>query len=130
MSISVYVWKDTSQCTKNKLMHRATQDVGDALNAAKTIVDDVKERGDAALVDYALKFDGAAISQNSIKVTSDEFDAAECSLSEEVKDAIKHCAENVRKFHLQQMQRVEKNWRVEINSGVFAGEKVSPIPSV
>src|SRR5690606_18528892 len=39
-------------------------------------------------------------------------------------------AANVRKFHEEQMRRVEDRWFFEIEPGVFAGEQVTPVTSV
>ena len=65
-----------------------------------------------------------------MEATPAEFDAAESQLDDDLKNAIKHCVANVKKFHTEQMDRVEKPWMVEIEEGVFAGEQVSPIDSV
>src|SRR5690606_19834737 len=43
---------------------------------------------------------------------------------------IDRCAGNVKKFHAEQMRRVEEPWMIEIEPGVFAGEKVTPVSSL
>ena len=121
MSITVYIWKDTPQCTKNRIMARAGADVGDAVKAANVIVEDVKNRGDAALISYVRKCDGSSI--DKIKVSDEEFDAAENLLDDDIKDAIKVCAKSVFNFHKIQMDKVEREWMTEVSNGVFAGEK-------
>ena len=130
MSIALYDWAHTPQRTKDRLLRRSGQDVQHALDAARGIVEDVRARGDAALVDYAAKFDGAALTPQTLRVSGAEFDAADAALDEDLKDAIRVCAGNVRRFHAEQMRRVEKRWMVEVAPGVHAGEHVTPIGSV
>lgn len=128
MNIALYRWKDTDAATRNRIMRRAEADIEDVSAIVQPIIDDVRQRGDAALKDYARKFDGAEL--KSIKATEEEFAVAEKTLDPAVKKAIQKCADNVRLFHEEQMRRVEKNWMVEVEPGVWAGEQISPIESV
>jgi len=132
MSISFYRWSQTDEQTKARLLKRGEADIAAIAAQVKPIIDDVRERGDAALRDYGLKFDKAEI--DSIKATPAEFDAAEKALDDDLKAAIQHCAKNVRTFHTEQMRRLtahgDDNWMVEIEPGVMAGEKTTPIDSV
>jgi len=109
-------------------MRRSQANIDDVIKTVEPIIDDVKARGDAALIEYAQKFDKAEI--KNIKATDEEFEAAEAALDDDLKDAIKHCVANVQKFHEEQMRRVEEPWMVEIEPGVFAGEQVNAIESV
>ena len=59
------------------------------------IVEDVKKRGDAALYDYASRFDGGI---DSLFVSSDEIEASVSQISDELKDAIDNAMANIRKF--------------------------------
>jgi histidinol dehydrogenase len=128
MSINFYKWNETDEATKARIMRRSQADIDEVVAIVEPIIEDVKSRGDAALIDYAKKFDGAEV--KSLRATQEEFDAAEAALDDDLKAAIKHCADNVRKFHQEQMDRVEDPWMVEIEPGVFAGEQVNPIESV
>ena len=128
MNIGFYHWENTDEATKARILRRAQADIEDVTAKVSPILDDVRDRGDAALLDYALKFDKAALS--SLKVTDTEFAAAQKSIDPKLKSAIDRCIANVRKFHEEQMRRVEEPWMVEIEPGVFAGEKVTPITSV
>lgn len=128
MSINFYDWNETDEATKARIMRRSQANIDDVVAIVEPIIEDVKTRGDAALVDYAKQFDGADIT--SIKATQEEFEAAEAALDDDLKAAIKHCADNVKTFHAEQMNRVEEPWMVEIEPGVFAGEQVNPIESV
>ncbi len=126
--INFYKWNETDADTKARIMRRAQTNIDDVAALVLPIIEDVKRRGDAALVEYAKKFDQAEIT--ALKASSEEFAAAEDTLNEDLKAAIQHCVRNVRKFHEEQMHRVEKPWMIEIEKGVWAGEQVSAIESV
>jgi len=128
MSINFYNWNETDEATKVRIMRRSQANIDDVITTVEPIIEDVRNRGDAALIDYAKKFDRAEIT--SVKATPEEFEIAEKSLDEDLKAAIKHCADNVKKFHGEQMNRVEDPWMIEIEPGVFAGEQVNAIESV
>ncbi len=128
MLIALYRWNETSQEIKGRIMRRAQADIDDVVRQVQPIIDDVHRNGDDALRRYALKFEGAEI--DNIKASEDEFARAEANLDADLKAAIKKCAKNVEKFHVEQMQRVEDRWMVEIEPGVWAGEQVSAIDSV
>jgi histidinol dehydrogenase len=128
MSINLHIWDQTDPATKARLLKRAQADIESVIETVRPIIADVRRRGDDALIECAAKFEKATLT--SIKATEEEFEAAEHALDETLKSAIHHCAGNVRKFHEEQMARVEKPWMVEIEPGVMAGEKVTPIESV
>ncbi len=128
MSINFYNWNETDTATKARIMRRSQADIDEVIKIVEPIIEDVRVRGDAALIEYAKKFDGADVT--SLKAPEEEFAAAEDALDDDLKAAIKHCADNVRTFHQAQMDRVEKPWMIEIEKGVFAGEQVNPIESV
>ena len=128
MSINFYRWNETTEDVKARIMRRSQANIDDVVKMVEPIIQDVRTRGDTALKDYALKFEKAEI--DNIKASSEEFERAEKALDDDLKAAIQHCARNVKRFHEEQMARVEKPWMVEIEPGVFAGEQVSALDSV
>lgn len=128
MNIGFYKWSDIDAATKERLLRRGQAEIDDVSAKVRPILDDVRSRGDAALLEYARKFDKADL--KSLKVSSAEFEAARESVDPKLKAALDRCAANVRKFHEEQMRRVEQSWMVEIETGVMAGEQVTPVTSV
>ena len=130
MDIGFYRLSEIDAQTKARLMKRSGADIEDVIERVRPIIADVEKRGDEALIEYAQKFDKAEL--DGLKVSSEEFSAARQTLDPKIKSAIDHCAQNVRKFHKAQMERAnkDKEWMIEIEPGVFAGEKVTPIHSV
>lgn len=109
-------------------MRRAQADIDSVCKVVAPIIDSVKLRGDDALRDYAQQFENSTIT--NIKASAEEFDAAGDALDQDLKAAIQKCVANVKKFHEEQMRRVEEPWMIEIEPGVWAGEQVNTIDSV
>lgn len=128
MSIALYRWSETDKATKRKIMRRGQANIDAVCEIVKPIIEEVKQRGDDALRDFALKFEKAPI--DHIKAQPEEYERAENALEPELKEAIKVCVANVRKFHQAQMEHVPPRWMIEIMPGVMAGEQVSAIDSV
>ncbi len=130
MHINYFIWKDISPRQKEKLLRRSGSDISDIMERIRPIIADVRFNGDAGLLAYTRKHDKVDMTPTQIKVTEEEFITAENELDEDVKTAIRRCADNVKRFHEEQLRRVEKQWMFEVEPGVFAGEKITPIESV
>lgn len=79
-----------------------SDDVNDVVRA---IIADVRTRGDAALAEYSLRFDGIDFSKTPMRVTAAEIDAAAAEVSPEVMDALRLAAERIEKHHARQMPK-------------------------
>lgn len=128
MKIGYYEWAKMEDAARARLMQRSVAEMADVSDQVQAILADIKQRGDEALLDYAQKFDGACLS--SLKVSEEEFETAIRTIDPALKRAIDRCAGNVRKFHEEQMRRIEREWMIEVEPGIFAGEKVTPISSI
>jgi len=118
------------------LKRRSGLDIEGLLSSVKPIVEDVKARGDAALLEYTARFDGVHLSAAELKVSKEEMKQAYEKVSSEALDAFRRSARNVRRFQEQSMpegqrpEPVEGIWLTEIVEGVLAGQRVTPIESV
>lgn len=110
------------------LKRRAELDIDKALPIAQAVIDKIKQDGDRGVVEYARKFDYAGASVENLKVTAAEFAQAQELIDPEVRSAIEQSFANIKAVHQRQMP--EEMQLAEIDAGVFAGEKISPIPSV
>jgi len=110
------------------LMHRGLDDIFEpGLRASiGELIDDVRERGDAAVCDALSKFDGIDVSPEGLRVSDDELDSAEVSdaVDRSIDDAITH----LRDFNEAQMERAA-DWEFESEPGLMVGEKITPISS-
>jgi histidinol dehydrogenase len=124
-TINTWHWSELDKATRAKILSRAQSNIEDATEVARAIVEDVKLRGDAALIDYARKFDKADV--KNLKATDAEFEQAYKTIDQNVLAALKECASNVKIHHQQQMDRVEGFWLDQVRHGIYAGEKVTPV---
>ena len=111
--------------SENLSFSRPSDGVEGLTESVKSIIDDVRKRGDAALYDYALRFDSSRL--DFLYVSDEEFEEAEKAVSPELKAAIAHAAQNIRKFHEAEMPEGEN---VETESGVRCWRKIVPLSRV
>ena len=97
----------------------------DVAGTVSAILSDVKQRGDAALKDYAEKFDGGV--PDHLEVTEAEFDAAMKSVDPELMEVMRQSAQNIRDYHKHQ---VRSSFVISENEGIVLGQKVIPIEKV
>ncbi|MBU0970103.1 MAG: histidinol dehydrogenase [Proteobacteria bacterium] len=90
----------------------------------QTYIDDVRERGDAALVDYTNKFDSKAVTVSSLKVTQEEFDGAMASIDPAFLKSLDRSVAQLTEFHLKQKQN---SWIDTPRKGVLVGQMVKPV---
>ncbi len=79
----------------------------DVDEAAAQIIADVRARGDAALAEYSLRFDGIDFARVSLRVTAAEVDAAVAACPREALDALAFAHERILAFHRRQSPRDE-----------------------
>jgi histidinol dehydrogenase len=128
MNINLWKLGSLSKGEKAAILRRAETDIAAVAAVVMPIIEDVRTRGDEALRYYAEKLDGAAV-KGGLKAADEDFAKAYQELDPQVTAAIRTCAEHVKIHHRQQMERVERQWMKEVKPGIFAGEKVTPIPS-
>jgi histidinol dehydrogenase len=91
----------------------------------KAIIDDVRARGDAALVEHSVRFDGVPFQTRS--VGDDEYDAAYKAVTDAYLSAVRQAADNIRRFHERQMP---KSWFFTDQAGAILGQVVKPLARV
>lgn len=90
-------------------------------SAVRQVVEDVRERGEEALLEYAERFDG--VRPDPLRVPPGEISAAREALPEEVAGSLMVAAENVRRFHERELDR---SWELE-RGGAHLGQRVLPL---
>ena len=112
--------------TLRKVVDRADVDLVVHDATVREILKQIKERGDAALLDFTSRFDQYDLSVEEIRVTPSEVAEAHNNVSDEGVEALKRAAENIREFHEHQKQ---ESWEYEKN-GVLLGQNVRPLETV
>lgn len=78
---------------------RAAGLTGQADEAAREIIADVRARGDAAVIELTARFEGRALTPQTIEVDAARRADAHRTVSPEVRAALQLAADNVRRFH-------------------------------
>ena len=120
---------NVSECSKDelaKLLERPVQRTSEIMPIVQPIVESVKTRGDAALLEYTEKFEGAKLSSTVINAP---FSPSSMIMPSEVKEAIDIAFENIRKFHSAQLPK-ECTMVVETMPGVECSRFSRPIEKV
>ena len=128
MVVPVRFWREVSADEKRKIFRRSEEDISSVQAEVQAILEDVRSRGDEAVVSYTNRFDGTSLKAGELRVTEAEFASAEAVLSPEVKEALHFAIENVEKVH--RTQKPEGMTWVEVRPGLLAGERPLPIDSV
>ncbi|MCL4247652.1 MAG: histidinol dehydrogenase [Anaerolineae bacterium] len=126
-SIQFITWNKLSTAEKTRILRRAETDISNLLPLAQEVIGKVRARGNKAVVAYARKFDAPDFRASMLRAKATDFKAARKSLSAKVIAAIEAAHENIRRFHEEQMP--EPMWFTQVQPGMMAGEKVSPVTS-
>jgi histidinol dehydrogenase len=94
----------------------------------EAIIEDVRGRGDAALLDYTNRFDRlSAQSVAQLQIAQSETRAALDALALEERTALQAAAERIRSFHRRQLAG---DWSVTEADGTVLGQRVAPLQRV
>lgn len=107
------------------ITERPHLDVSELNATVKSVLDDIRERGDKAVIDYEERFDHVALS--SLQVTDEEIDEAVGSISKDLYDALMLAHHNIEAFHRSQVFESKK---VETAKGVTCWQKAVAIERV
>jgi histidinol dehydrogenase len=119
------------------LVPRATSDVGSAVDAVDALIADVRDRGSAALLDQAERFD--RVRPAAVRVTPEQLRAAEAALDPAVRAALDEAIDRVRRTTAAQVPapqttevapgaRIVQRWQPVARVGLYVpgGKAVYP----
>jgi histidinol dehydrogenase len=109
----------------NDLIPRAVNDIEAAIKSVLPIIEGVTERGEAALIELAQRFDD--VDPRPIRVTQDELDSALEALNPDLRRAIELAITRVRRVSLANMP---KGTSTELGRGAFVEQRWCPVDSV
>ena len=114
------------QAVTEALENRSNMDLFNHDEVVRKILLDLKEKGDAALLEYTKRFDRYDLSVEQLQVTPDEIRLAYSRVTEQEIAALKEAAERIRCFHERQRQ---ESWRYD-EEGISLGQMVRPLATV
>ena len=91
------------------------------------IVEEVRKRGDRALIDFTRKFDGVRLTPKTLFATAEEFAEAEAVVAPSTKRAIRASRRNIHAFAKESMR---KDWKRKNAEGAVVGERFTPFDRV
>lgn len=122
---------ELSKMTKEQydfILKRAELDITEQMKIAKEVSDDIRNRGDEAVLEYTAKFDHVELTQDKMRVTEEEIEAGYKRLDKETREAIEYAYKNIYDFHEKQLP--EEMWFTMVDDGLMVGEKTTPIVDV
>lgn len=126
--VHYYELASMSAAERTRLLRRAETQIDELSERARPILQEVRQRGDEALLEFTERFDRVKLTPDRLRVSRAEIEHAHQVLDTAVREAIEQAIGNVRTFHTRQMPHEE--WFTEVAPGVMAGEKITPISSV
>lgn len=119
--------KETQNNILENLLKRSPNSYGEFESRVNDIIQNVREKRDEAIFEYTLKFDGATINQDNIRVTEEEIKEAYEQVDPKLLDVIRKALVNIRDYHTKQKQY---SWFDSDESGIILGQKVTPLKTV
>ena len=116
--------KETQNNILENLLKRSPNSYGEFESRVNDIIQNVREKRDEAVFEYTLKFDGATIDQDNIRVTEEEIKEAYEQVDPKLLDVIRKALVNIRDYHTKQKQY---SWFDSDESGIILGQKVTPL---
>jgi histidinol dehydrogenase len=95
--------------------------------AAATLLAEIRQRGEPAILAAARRFDGAKLTAATLRVTPDELTAASQQVSPAVRRAVAEACRRVATFARAGLRR---NWRIPTGRGGSLGEQFVPLDRV
>ena len=98
-----------------------------AMETAATVLSDIRERGDKAVIECARRFDGSNLSLRRIRVTAEEIVEAKATVDAAFKKAAKEAHKRITVFS---ENGLRDDWKMATQKGGMLGEKFVPFDRV
>lgn len=116
--------KDRRQQKLAQIAERAVAFDAELLSSVATIIDDVRKRGDRALIEYTARFDRVQLQPSELRVAEQTLSSAAARVDPTTLEALREAIANVRAFHEHQR---EHSWEVRPAEGVRLGQRIVPL---
>ena len=110
-----------------RLEARAVAFDPDLMRVVSSIIDDVRARGDEALIDYTARFDRVDLKATDLGVNEQTLNFSADNVDPRVLAALREAIKNVRTFHEHQL---EPSWEISPADGVRLGQRITPLDRV
>lgn len=110
-----------------KILSRGIGLNNDILTRTDAIIREVRERGDAALIEFTARFDGVTLTPDSLRVDRQTIEELAVQVDGELIAAMREAIANIRHYHEHQLG---KDWEITRENGVRLGQRVRPLEIV
>lgn len=90
------------------------------------IINDIRQRGDEALIEYNRKFDAPGMNVNQLRVSDEELHQAMASADTDLLETLEVAIERIYAFHEREK---EQSWMMTREDGAITGRLVHPVDS-
>ena len=96
-----------------------------------SILADVRQRGDAAVLAYTAQFDALKVTDMAeLELKADDFERAFAAITPAQRDALQQATARIRGYHERQLQANGQSWQYRDEDGTLLGQKVTPLDRV
>lgn len=122
---------ELTESTRNNilenLLKRSPNNYGEYESIVKDIIEQVRSRGDEAVLEYTKRFDGCELTPETLEVTKEEIAEAYKALTPEFIEVLKKSTANIRAYHEKQLRN---SWFDAKEDGTILGQKITPLSRV
>ena len=113
-------------------LHHWSAETDDAIEQrVAAILADVRQRGDAAVLEYTSRFDALrSESVAGLKLSRESLQQAFEVITPAQRSALQAAAERVRRYHERQLEACGRSWQYRDEDGTLLGQKVTPLDRV
>jgi histidinol dehydrogenase len=97
------------------------------MSVVSEIAEQVRTRGDDALIEYTDAFDKVELKVSQLRVSQDDLRQAAQGVNPDFLNALREAIVNVRQFHIRQK---EESWNLTSREGTSLGQRILPIDAV
>ncbi|HEY1404900.1 MAG TPA: histidinol dehydrogenase, partial [Pyrinomonadaceae bacterium] len=97
------------------------------MRAVASIIEDVRSRGDEAVVEYTERFDNVRLERDELRIDERQLRRSAERADANVRRALCEAIDRVRAFHERER---EESWEMETGAGVHLGQRIAPLERV
>src|SRR6266542_439880 len=116
--------KERRKARLQRVNQRSVALDSELISLVSSIIDDVRRRGDVALIECAARFDRCQLTAADLRVDVKSLRSIASRVEPQVLESLREAIERVRIFH--QLER-PRSWEAETTPGVFLGQRITPL---
>src|SRR5215813_4624345 len=110
-----------------KILSRGIGLNSDILTRADAVLRAIRERGDAALIEFTARFDGVPLTHETLRVDRQTIEELAAQVDDDLIAAMREAIANIRHYHEHQLTT---DWEIARDNGVRLGQRVRPLEIV